>query len=113
MLEGLVESGLIERRGRGKGRMYHLSASVYRAMGQPAAYVRARGFEPDQMEQMILSFVRAHGRITRGQVMDLCRVSERQATYLLQKLVANRRLVSHGEGRGRSYSLKETDKTNK
>lgn len=113
MLEGLVESGLVERRGRGKGRMYHLSASVYRAVGQPAAYVRAHGFEPDQMEQMILSYVRAHGRITRSQVMELCRVNERQATYLLQKLVEGRRLVPHGEGRGRSYSSKETDKTDK
>ena len=60
----------MERRGVKKGRTYHLGAEVYRAVGQPAAYVRARGFEPEQMEQMILQYVRAHGRIVRREAAD-------------------------------------------
>jgi len=105
ILEGIVESGLVERRGRGKGRTYLLSAGVYRALGRPAAYVRARGFEPEQMEQMALQYVQSHGRITRSEVMDLCRISQRQATYLLQKMVKQNRLKPHGEARGRYYVL--------
>jgi ATP-dependent DNA helicase RecG len=104
-LEGLVESGLVERRGRGKGRTYLLSADVYRALGQPAAYVRARGFDPEQMEQMVILYVRSHGRITRSEVMNLCRINQRQATYLLQKLMNKNRLQPHGVARGRYYEL--------
>ncbi|MGI6131486.1 MAG: ATP-binding protein, partial [Bacillota bacterium] len=47
-LERLGERGLIEPRGERRGRVYHLSAAVYRMLGQKAAYVRVRGFEPEQ-----------------------------------------------------------------
>jgi len=102
-LENLVETGMVEARGGGKGRTYILSASTYRALGQPASYVRARGFEPEQMEQMVIQYVRNHGRMTRSQVMDLCRIDARQATYLLQKLVKLNRLQPRGKARGRYY----------
>lgn len=49
--------------------------------------VLRRGFDQLQMEQMVLDYVRAHGRITRGEVMELCRVNENQAGYLLRRLV--------------------------
>ncbi|MHB1317471.1 MAG: ATP-binding protein, partial [Anaerolineae bacterium] len=57
VLEGLVESGVLERRGERRARVYHLSATVYRGLGQAAAYVRTHGFEPRQIEQMILQYV--------------------------------------------------------
>jgi ATP-dependent DNA helicase RecG len=104
-LEALVESGLLERRGSGRSRTYLLSAGVYREMGQPAAYVRARGFERPQMEQMISQYVRAHGRITRRETAELCRVSGHQAYYLLKKLVREGNLQLAGKGRG-SYYIK-------
>jgi len=113
VLETLVEVGLLERRGAKKGRTYHLSAEVYRAVGQPAAYVRARGFEPAQMEQMILQYVRAHGRIVRREVMDLCRIGGRQATYQLKKMVDRELLTRRGSARGTFYVLAETSKTDK
>jgi hypothetical protein len=53
----LVEAGLVEPRGERKGRTWHLSAATYRRLGQPAAYVRQRGFEPLQQEQMVLQSV--------------------------------------------------------
>ena len=98
VLESLVESGLLERRGARRGRTYHLSASVYRQMGEPAAYVRARGFEPLQMENMIRQYVQAHGRITRRDVVELCRVSKDQAYYLLKKLTEQGVLEQVGSG---------------
>jgi ATP-dependent DNA helicase RecG len=64
VLERLVEVGLIEARGTGRGWTHHLSASTYRWLGEEAAYVRLKGFEHQQMEQMVLEYVRAHGRIT-------------------------------------------------
>lgn len=109
-LEGLVESGLLERRGTRRSRTYHLSAGVYREMGKPAAYVRTRGFERLQMEQMILQYVQAHGGIARRDVVKLCRVSENQAGYLLKKLVDRDELRLVGKGRGAHYVLPETPK---
>ena len=42
-LNALVESGLLESRGEGKGRTYHMSAALYRQLGKPAQYVRTKG----------------------------------------------------------------------
>ena len=103
VLERLVEHGLVEARGERKGRSYHLSAAVYRRLGLRAAYVRQRGFEPLQQEQMVLQYVRAHGRITRREVAELCQISNRQATYLLQKMVQRGQLQRRGRGRGVIY----------
>lgn len=110
ILERLVESGLVEGRGRTRARRYHLSATVYREVGQRAEYVRRRGGDHLQMEQMILDFVRAHGRITRRDVMDLCRVTANQAAYLLRRLVQQGKLVRGGVGRGTFYALKNDEK---
>ena len=105
-LESLVEAGLLERRGVKKGRTYLLSAGVYRTLGKSSAYVRARGFEPEQMEQMILQYVRAHGRIARREVADLCRIGPYQATRLLKKLVKDGKLARHGQRKGTYYTLR-------
>lgn len=105
VLEQLVESGLLEARGEKRARVYHLSAAVYRALGQPEAYARTRGFEGLQMEEMIITHVRGHGRITRRDVVELCRVQPHQAYYLLQKLVRQGRLVRRGRGKATYYEL--------
>ncbi|MBN1135424.1 MAG: putative DNA binding domain-containing protein [Anaerolineae bacterium] len=107
VLGGLVEAGLLEGRGAKKGRTFLLSAGVYRALGRPAAYVRARGFEPEQMEQMVLQYVRAHGRITRREVMELCRVNTNQAVYVLRKLVRQGKIHPVGRGRGAGYQMRK------
>ena len=105
-LENLVEAGLLERRGAKRGRTYLLSAGVYRDLGKPADYVRARGFEPEQMEQMVLQYVRAHDRIVRREAADLCRIGPYQATRLLQRLAKEGRLTRHGERKGTYYTLR-------
>jgi len=110
-LESLVETGLLERRGTGRGRTYHLSASVYRELGKPAAYVRTRGFEQLQMTSMIEQYVQAHGKIARRDVVSLCQVNEDRARYLLRKLVSEGRLRIVGKGRGTYYESTKTRKT--
>ncbi len=105
VLEHLVETGLIEARGSGQSRAYHLSASTYRRLGEEAAYVRVKGFEGQQMEQMILDYVRAHGRITRREAAELCRIGSPQAKRLLAKLVDEGKLIRRGRKRGVYYEL--------
>lgn len=99
----LVEAGLVEERGRNRGRSWHLSAAAYRALGDKAGYVHQRGFEPLQQEQMVLQYVEKHGRIVRREAAELCRIGPHQATRLLDRLVKASRLVRRGERKGAWY----------
>ncbi|HPC83852.1 MAG TPA: ATP-binding protein [Thermoanaerobaculaceae bacterium] len=102
-LHALVEAGLVEERGEKKARTWHLSAATYRLLGDKAGYVRQRGFEPLQQEQMVLQYVEKHGRITRREAAELCRIGPFQATRLLSRLVDDNRLVRHGTRKGAWY----------
>ncbi|MEH1812267.1 MAG: RNA-binding domain-containing protein [Nostoc sp.] len=109
VLEELMENGLVERIKTARQREYHLSASVYRQMGRPAAYVRRRGFEELQMEQMIVQYISKHERITRTQTAELCRINGSQATYLLSKLARRGLLCQMGIGGRSAYYILTKD----
>ncbi len=102
-LEKLVEAGLVEAHGVGRGRTYTLSAKVYQRSGQKSAYVRQAGFEPIQQEQMVLNFIDQHGTIKREEVMDLCRVTKDQAYKLLTRLKKRELIQQQGERKGAVY----------
>ncbi|MHB9145520.1 MAG: ATP-binding protein [Symbiobacteriia bacterium] len=102
-LNRLVEVGFVEARGERKGRAWHLSAATYRRLGDKAGYVRQRGFEPLQQEQMVLQYVESHGRITRREVAELCRIVSHQARDLLSRLVVRGELTRQGERKGAFY----------
>ncbi len=102
-LQRLVEAGLAEARGERKGRSWHLAAATYRRLGEKAAYVHQRGFEPVQQEQMVLQYVEKHGRITRAEAAGLCKLSPDQAYRLLQRLTESGRLTRHGTKKGAWY----------
>ena len=107
-LQRLVETGLVESRGERKGRFWHLSATAYRRLGQKAAYIRQRGFEPLQQEQMVLQYVEKHGRISRREAAELCKITGSQAYRLLDRLAEQGRIVREGErGRGVSYRRRQ------
>jgi len=103
ILERLMEGGFVDAHGEGKNRSYQLSANTYRRLGEKAAYVRQRGFEPVQAEQMILQYVKAYGKITRRQVVELCKISSTQARDLLARLVKKGALEKHGLKKGAYY----------
>lgn len=105
ILERLVEAGLIEPHGIKKGRTYTLSAEIYRDLGQSADYIRQAGFDRIQQEQMVIQFVQKHTKITRKDVMKLCRVSKDQASHLLHQLVNENKLILHGKSRGAHYTI--------
>lgn len=108
-LEALTEAGMVEAHGATRARSYTLSASLYQAAGNKAAYTRQAGFSPIQHEQMVLSYVQQHGQIKRAEVMELCRLTEDQAWQLLKRLVLAEKLVKHGERRWSFYTLPEND----
>jgi ATP-dependent DNA helicase RecG len=104
-LEHLIEDGVIEAKGEKRSRIYHLSASVYKIFGERAGYVRTRGFEPIQQEQMILQYVKGHGKIKRGEAAELCKISVFQANRLLTKLWKKGKLSRRGQSKGTYYVL--------
>ncbi|MEZ4601364.1 MAG: ATP-binding protein [Syntrophotaleaceae bacterium] len=106
MLEKLVEAGLVEAHGVGRGRSYTLSAKVYRQAGQKADYIRQAGFDAIQQEQMVLSFIDKHGGIKRADVMELCHLTKDQAYKLLKKLESNGKIQPEGALKARIYKRK-------
>jgi len=108
-LEALTEAGLVEAHGSTRARSYTLSASLYQAVGDKAAYTRQAGFSSIQNEQMVLNYVQQHGQVRRAEVMELCRLSEDQAWQLLKRLMLAEKLVKHGERRWSFYTLPGTD----
>jgi ATP-dependent DNA helicase RecG len=106
ILEKLLETGLIEAHGTGRGRSYTLSSKVYQLSGQKAAYVRQAGFDAIQQEQMVLNYIDKHGSIKRADVADLCHLSLPQAYHLLKKLQGEGVITQEGKMRHAYYTRK-------
>lgn len=102
-LNNLVERGLLESRGENKGRTYHLAASAYKRLGEPGGYVRTRGFDALQQEQMVLTFVERHGEISRKEAAELCQLNPDQAGRLLRRLRDDGKLNMLGTRRSSRY----------
>ncbi|GAB3025385.1 DNA glycosylase AlkZ-like family protein [Bowmanella dokdonensis] len=104
-VERLVESGLLQAHGSGRGRNYTLSHHLYDLQGKKAEYIRQAGFSKLQNEQLVKNYVTQHGRITRSEVMELCHLDKDQAYRLLKKLVADNELVRHGVAKLAYYTF--------
>lgn len=102
-VESLVEAGLLQAHGTGRGRSYTLAPTVYRQLGQQAQYTRQAGFDRLQQEQMIQSYVQQHGRITRQEVIELCRLSPDQAYKALKRLCDQNILIKQGDRKSSVY----------
>jgi ATP-dependent DNA helicase RecG len=105
----LVELGILEARGNGRSRKYHLTARFYDLAQDRSAYVRVKGADPLQQERMILDYVGAYGSIARSQAAELCQISPVQARYLLKSLVDQGRLNLVGERRAARYEVVASD----
>lgn len=104
VVERLMESGVVDAHGAGRGRTYTLGAKMYQHAGKKAEYVRQSGFSRIQQEQMVLSYIDAHGSIRRAEVADLCHLSPFQATRLLARLAEEKTILLYGTGRGAFYN---------
>jgi len=105
LLEPLVESGLVQPHGTGRGRQYTLSPQVYKQLGQGAEYARQAAFDELQQVELIRNLARQQQRIKRADVVSLCRLSPRQAKHRLDHMVATGILQRHGQQRGSYYTL--------
>lgn len=101
----MVERGLIDSRGTGRGRSYHLSAAAYRSVGAPGAHPRIHGVDCLQQEQLVVGYTRAHRSIGRAEAAELCSITPQQASQLLRGLVAQGQLQMTGSRRWARYVL--------
>ena len=101
-LPALVESGLIESVGRGRGTRYLLSRGLYEQIGQRGAYTRKRGLDKETNKALLLKHIKDCGQEGSPvselmQVLPAC--SRRQVEWLLQKLKDDGRIEAQGARR--------------
>lgn len=102
-VESLVEAGLLQAHGAGRGRSYTLSPDLYRLLGKSAEYTRQAGFDRLQHEQMVNNYISQHGQITRQDVIALCRLTPDQAYKLLKRLCDENSIKKHGDRKSSRY----------
>lgn len=105
VLAALEARRLVVGRGEGAQRLCRLPPAVAERLGQPPVLLAAGEPGAERKEEQLLAHVRQHGRIRREEAAQLCLVTPRQASYLLDKLVLAGRLVRRGERRGTHYAL--------
>ena len=106
-LESLVEAGLVEAVGQGKGRRYVLSARLYQRQENTIGYVRQTDIDTIRYPELVMKLAEKQGYVTRGDVMKLLRISPAQAYHLLNQLKAAQKLVLEGRGKAARYRLKK------
>ncbi|HEV8635756.1 MAG TPA: ATP-binding protein [Chloroflexota bacterium] len=99
VLERLAEAGLAVR----NGKHYRLSATALRRLEQTGVGRGSRAPSPAEREDAVLRHVASRGRITRRETAELVGVGPYQASRLLDRLVAEGKLVRRGERRGTFY----------
>lgn len=105
-VERMLESGLIEASGNGKGRSYILGAKVYREQENSIGYVRQTDIDKLRYEELILKLVEQQGYVKRDDVRTLLNITDSQAYRLLKKQADKGNLVLKGKGRSARYELK-------
>ncbi|MGH9338488.1 MAG: AlbA family DNA-binding domain-containing protein [Acidobacteriota bacterium] len=60
--EYLLEQGVLERVGRGRGVHFLLSRRFYRLLGKPGVYTRKRGLDRDQNKALLLRHIESSAR---------------------------------------------------
>jgi len=88
-LPKLVELGIIERTGKGRGTHYMLSRRFYSFLGQKGVYTRRRGLDQETNKALLLKHIRDNAR--EGSQLDelmqvLPSLSRSQVQYLLKEL---------------------------
>lgn len=103
IVEWLTELGMVEGIGNGSARRYMLSSKVYSVTNNKAGYTRQRGWNTMQEKELILSHLDKYNKITRNDVIELCRCAPNHASWLLRQLLDEGSIQMFGAGRGAFY----------
>ena len=103
VLENLVESGLVERLGNGRGRYYIMSSRYFKETNSTVGYVRNRDIDELRHQELVIQLAQTRGEVTRADVVELLHVTPPQAYRILQKLKDAGQLSLEGKGAGAKY----------
>lgn len=101
----MLESGVVERVGRGRGTRYLLSRQLYATLGAKGVYTRKRGLDHETNKELLLKHLREcpHSPL-RDLVQVLPSLSERGVQRLLNELLEDGRAVLNGKRRWARWS---------
>lgn len=103
IVESLMESGLLEASGTGRGRYYMLGSKVYKESDETIGYIRQTGIDKLKYKELIMKLAKAQGQVTRANVVELLQVNTSQAYRLLAELTNEKELKLIGSGRYSKY----------
>lgn len=107
-LDHLVDQGIIERVGRGRGVKYLLSQGLYKHVGEAGTYTRHRGLDEDHNRQLVLTHIRNSGSagatITEFQQV-LPNKSRSQINALLKRMKRSGLIKTQGKTKAARWFL--------
>lgn len=106
----LIEAGVVEVMGRGRGVRYLLSRGLYSALGEKGIYTRKRGLDHQTKKELLFTHIRdnnAEGSPLNDLKQVLPALSIPQVQNLLQQLRDERRIRVVGQRRWARWHLAE------
>jgi ATP-dependent DNA helicase RecG len=108
-IPGLVEQGVIERIGRGKGGRVILSRRFYAFLGKGGAYTRTRGLDHETNKALLVKHIQGNTEAGAAmkefqQVLPAC--SRKQILRLLQELKSEGKAHSSGHTRASRWFIR-------
>jgi len=89
-LRGLIDAGVVESQGRGRGTRYHLSRSLYAAIGRKGTYTRKRGLDHETNKALLEKHLRDNAE-AGSPLADLCQVLPSLSRASVQRMLAELR----------------------
>ena len=107
-LATLVEQGVVEKAGRGRGVRHVLSQALYQHVGEAGTYTRRKGLDEGHNQELIMQHIRNCG--SRGATMTefgqvLPTKTRAQISTLLRRLKGDGRIRVRGKTRGARWFL--------
>lgn len=110
VLDKMIENGMVEAYGGGRGRNYMLSHNLYHSDKERLiGYVQQRDIDEARYPEMILSMAKEHQFIARADVVNLLHVGDAKAYRLLKGLVDRGQLVLVDKGKHARYKIKDAN----
>lgn len=99
-VEKFIDLGIIEKVGRGRGRLFILSSRYYKDAGKLGVHTRLKGLSRDAKKSLILDHLKEHGQITSLDVADAFpELKSKDITNLLQELRRDGQIYFEGKSR--------------
>lgn len=107
-VEKLIEQGLVEASGRGKGRSFILGAKIYKENKETIQYVRQTDIDSIRYPELVMKLANTqNGFITKQDVADLLKITASQAYRIIKKLQNEGRLELLCGGKHAKYKVTE------